>query len=128
MANRGSLNKVQLIGNIVRDPELKETKPGVQRALISLATNRGWTTESGEKKEQTEFHKIVAWQKLAEICGKLLTKGRKVYIEGRLSTREWVGDDDVKRKETEIIMEDMILLDPRKVQAEEEKSGDEMPF
>ncbi len=114
MANKGSLNKVLLIGNIVKDPEIRETSPGIQRCIIFLATNRTWRTEKGEDHEEAQYHKIVAWQKLAEICGKLLTKGRKVYIEGRLSTQEWEDENQQRKRETEIVMEDMILLDSPK--------------
>ncbi|MEE9316399.1 MAG: single-stranded DNA-binding protein [bacterium] len=114
MANRGSINKVQIIGNVVKDPEIKETSPGISRALVYVATNRYWKTEDGGEKEETQFHKIVAWHKLAEICGKLLTKGRKIYVEGRLSTHEWETEEGETRRELEIIMEDLVLLDSRR--------------
>lgn len=108
-----SLNKVTLIGNLTRDPELRYTPQGTAVTSFGLATNRQWTTESGEKKEDAEFHNIVAWNKLAEICAQLLTKGRKVYVEGRLQTRSWEGEDKVKRTRTEIVISDMIILDSR---------------
>jgi single-strand DNA-binding protein len=114
MASKGSINKVILIGNVVKDPELKETSPGIQRCTVFLATNRSWKTEKGDNHEEAQFHKIVAWQKLAEICGKLLSKGRKVYVEGRLSTQEWEDENKNKRRETEIVMEDIVLLDSPK--------------
>ena len=88
-----SLNKVMLIGNLTRDPEMRYTPQGAAVCTFGVATNRSWTTESGEKKEDAEFHNIVAWNKLAEICSQLLKKGRKVYVEGRLSTRSWQGQD-----------------------------------
>lgn len=113
MASR-SLNKVTLIGNLTRDPELRFTPQGTAVCSFGLATNRYWTTESGEKKEETEFHRIVAWNKLAELCSQLLQKGRKVYVEGRLQTRNWTGNDNVAHSTTEIVIEDMILLDSRR--------------
>ncbi|HKY73860.1 MAG TPA: single-stranded DNA-binding protein [Patescibacteria group bacterium] len=107
-----SLNKVLLIGNLTRDPELRFTPQGTAVCTIGLATNRSWTTtEGGERNEETEFHRLVAWSKLAEICGQLLKKGRKVYVEGRLQTREWTTQEGQKRQVTEIVMENMILLD-----------------
>ncbi len=108
-----SLNKVQLIGNLTRDPELKYTPSGAAVCTIGLATNRQWVTESGEKKEDVEFHKLVAWNKLAEICSQLLKKGRKIYVEGRLQTRKWQGADGNERQTTEIVISDMIILDPK---------------
>lgn len=113
MASR-SLNKVLLIGNLTRDPELRYTPTGAAVCTIGLATNRYWTTESGEKKEETEFHRVVAWNKLAELCSQLLTKGRKVFVEGRLRTSTWQAQDGSQRNTTEIVIEDMILLDSRR--------------
>lgn len=108
-----SLNKVQLIGNLTRDPELRYTPSGAGVCTIGLATNRQWVTEAGEKKEDVEFHRLVAWNKLAEICSQLLKKGRKIYVEGRLQTRKWQGQDGNERQTTEIVISDMIILDPR---------------
>ena len=126
MAIRRSINKVQIIGNIVKDPEIKETTPGIPRALVYVATNRYWKTGAGEEKEETQFHKVVAWHKLAEICGKLLTKGRKVYIEGRLATRKWKTEEGEERRDLEIVMEDLVLLDSRKDKVEKvDDSSDE---
>jgi len=113
MASR-NLNKVMLIGNITRDPELRKTPSGASVCSVGLATNRYWTTEAGEKKEETEFHRLVAWNKLAELCSQLLTKGRKVYIEGRLRTTTPTSQDGTQRSITEIVMDDLILLDSRK--------------
>ena len=110
-----SLNKVMLIGNLTRDPELRYTPTGVAVCSFGLATNRGWTTDSGEKKEEVEFHKIVSWNKLAELCSQLLAKGRKVFVEGRLQTRSWVGQDGGQRQSTEIVIEDMIILDSKRL-------------
>jgi single-strand DNA-binding protein len=119
-----SLNKVMLIGNLTRDPELRYTPTGAAVCTIGLATNRSWTTESGEKKEETEFHRVVAWNKLAELCSQLLTKGRKIYIEGRLRTNSWQTADGGQRSTTEVVIEDMILLDSRRLATETGESGD----
>jgi single-strand DNA-binding protein len=108
-----SLNKVELIGNLTRDPELRYTPAGAAVCTFGLATNRQWTTDSGEKKEEAEFHRIVAWNKLAELCAQLLTKGRKTYVEGRLQTRRWTGQDGLEHTTTEIVISDMIILDSR---------------
>jgi single-strand DNA-binding protein len=108
-----SLNKVTLIGNLTRDPELRYTPQGTAVCSFGVATNRQWSTETGEKKEDVEFHNVVAWNKLAEICSQILSKGRKVYVEGRLQTNTWTGDDDVKRSRTEVVINEMIALDSR---------------
>src|SRR3989344_4512832 len=112
MASR-SLNQVQLIGNLTRDPELRYTPGNTAVCTFSIATNRQWTTENGERKEDVEFHSVVSWQKLAEICGKYLTKGRQVFVQGRLQTRSWKGQDGNDRQTTEIVIDDMIILDSR---------------
>lgn len=109
-----SLNKVNLIGNLTKDPELKYTSQGTAVCTFTLATNRQWVTEGGEKKEDAEFHRLVAWNKLAEICAQLLKKGRKVFIEGRLQTRTWQGPDGTNRYITEVVVADMILLDAKR--------------
>jgi len=106
-----NLNKAMIIGNITRDPEIKNTPSGQTVATFSIATNFVWVNQAGQKQEKVEFHNIVAWRRLAEICGQYLRKGAKVYIEGRLQTRDWVGQDGVKRYRTEIIAENMIMLD-----------------
>lgn len=106
-----SLNRVQLIGNLTRDPELRYTPAGTAVCSFSIATNRSWTTDAGEKKDEADFHRIVAWNKLAELCSQFLTKGKKVYVEGRLSTRNWTDKDGGQRSTTEVIISDMILLD-----------------
>lgn len=109
-----SLNKVTLIGNLTRDPELRYTPAGTAVCTFGLATNRSWTTQTGETKEETEFHRIVAWNKLGELCSQLLAKGRKVYVEGRLSTHSWTGQDGTQRTSTEVVIEDMIVLDSKR--------------
>ena len=106
-----SLNRVQLIGNLTRDPELRYTPTGTAVCSFGMATNRSWTTESGEKRDEADFHRIVAWNKLAELCSQFLTKGKKVFVEGRLSTRNWNAQDGTQKTTTEIIISDMILLD-----------------
>ena len=108
-----NLNKAMVIGNLVRDPELKTTPSGQSVASFSIATNFVWTDQSGQKQEKAEFHNIVAWRRLAEICGQYLKKGSKIYIEGRLQTRDWVGQDGIKRYRTEIVAENMIMLDSK---------------
>jgi single-strand DNA-binding protein len=106
-----SLNKVQLIGNLTRDPELRYTPSGAAVCTFGLATNRNWTTDTGEKHEEPEFHRIVAWNKLAELCSQFLVKGRQIYVEGRLQTRSWTTQDNQQRSVTEIVIDNMILLD-----------------
>jgi len=115
-----SLNRVQLIGNLTRDPELRYTPQGTAVCTIGLATNRSWTTDNGDKKEEAEYHKIIAWNKLGELCSQLLTKGRKIYVEGRLSTRSWTAQDGSTRTTTEIVIDDMIILDSRRDGAAQE--------
>ncbi|HUN64564.1 MAG TPA: single-stranded DNA-binding protein [Bacteroidota bacterium] len=109
-----SLNKVILIGNLGKDPEVSYTASGVAVAKFSVATNERWKDSEGNFQERTEWHNIIAWRKLAEICGQYLKKGSKVYLEGKLQTRSW--DDKntgAKRYTTEIIVDDMIMLDGR---------------
>lgn len=106
-----NLNKVMLIGNLTRNPEVKTIPSGHTVATFGVATNRVWTDQNGQKQEQTEFHNIVAWRRLGEICGQYLRKGSKVYIEGRLQTRNYIDKDGIKRYWTEIIAENMIILD-----------------
>lgn len=102
-----------LIGNVTRDPELRYTPQGNAVATFGLATNRSWKTESGEVREDAEFHRLVAWNKLAELCSQLCTKGRKIYVEGRLQTRTFTGSDNLQHTITEIVIDDMILLDSK---------------
>ena len=122
-----SLNKVQLIGNLTRDPELRYTPKGNAVVTFSLATNRYWTTDSGEKREEVDFHRIVAWNKLAELCSQFLVKGRKVYVEGRLSTRSWTAQDGQQKSTTEVVIDDMILLDNKGNAAGAEISEEHTP-
>ncbi|MFH1533672.1 MAG: single-stranded DNA-binding protein [Nitrospirota bacterium] len=116
-----SVNKIIIIGNLTRDPETKETQNGQPITTFGIATNREWTVREGERKKSTEFHEIVAWAKLAEICGKFLSKGKLVYLEGYLKTRSWETEEGDKRFRTEIVLQDMIMLEKReKLEGEEE--------
>lgn len=108
-----SVNIAIVIGNLTRDPEMRYTPGGHAVTSFTVATNRSWVSE-GQTKEDVEFHNIVAWNKLAELCSQLLSKGRKVFIQGRLQTRNWDDASGVKKYRTEIIAEDMVILDPRK--------------
>ena len=104
------MNRAILIGNLTRDPELKYTPAGTAVCTFGIATNRSWTTADGQTKEDVQYHRIVAWQKLAELCGKLLSKGRKVYLEGRITYRSFTGKDGAPRSITEIVLEDFIVF------------------
>ncbi len=113
MASR-SLNKVLLIGNLTRDPEVRYTPQGTAVAQFGVATNRDWVTAQGERKDEVQYHRIVAWSKLAELCKQLLAKGSKVYVEGRIVYRQFEGKDGQQRNITEIVMDNMIVLSPGK--------------
>lgn len=105
-----SLNRAQIIGNVTRAPEIRIA--GSQKvATFGVATNFTWKDQMGQKKEKAEFHNVVAWRRLAEICEQYLHKGSKVYIEGRIQTHDWEGEDGVKRHRTEIVVDNMIMLD-----------------
>lgn len=106
-----NLNRAMIIGNLTRDPETRTTPSGQSVCNFSVATSSQWKDAQGQKQERTEYHPIVAWGKLAEICSQYLGKGRKVYIEGRLQTREWEAQDGTKKQRTEIVAENMIMLD-----------------
>jgi single-strand DNA-binding protein len=108
-----NLNRAMIIGNLTRDPELRTTPNGQNVCNFSVATSSQWNDASGQKQERVEYHNIVAWGKLADICGQFLGKGRKVYIEGRLQTRDWEAQDGSKRNRTEIVAENMIMLDKK---------------
>ncbi len=104
------LNKVMIIGRLTQDPESKTIPQGATVTTFSVATNRSWKDQQGVQKDVTEFHNVVAWRKLAEICAQYLTKGKQVYIEGHLQTRNWEGQDGKKNYRTEIIADNMIML------------------
>lgn len=108
-----SVNKVILIGNLTRKPELKTTASGQAIVTFGIATNRQWTTSNGEKRTSAEFHECVAWAKLAEICNTYLKKGMLVYVEGYLKTRSWDMEDGTRRFRTEVVLQDMIILEKR---------------
>lgn len=106
-----SLNRATIIGNLTRDPELRTTPNGQNVCNFSVATSSQWTDSAGQKQEKTEYHHVVAWGKLADICSQYLGKGRKVFVEGRLQTREWEAQDGSKKNRTEIVADNMIMLD-----------------
>ena len=122
----GHLNKAMIIGNVGRDPEMRYTQGGSAVCNFSVATNRRYTDSNGETKEQAEWHNIVAWTKLAEICNEYLSKGSSVYIEGRLQTRKWTDRDENTRYTTEIVAFDMQMLDKKGDNQKEEDSGDDL--
>lgn len=120
-----SLNLVQLIGNLTRDPELRYTPNGTAVCTMSLATNRSWTSgEGGARQEETQYHRVVTWSKLAEICGKYLKKGNKAYVQGRLQTRKWQTKDGADRETTEIVADNVLILSPGGGGAREEGGND----
>jgi len=112
MASR-SINKVILIGNLGQDPELRYTSAGVPVATFTLATNESWKDQDGNLQERTQWHNIIAWRKLAEICGEYLKKGSRVYIEGRIQYRNYDDKNGIKRYVTEIIADQMMMLDTK---------------
>lgn len=124
-----SVNKVILIGNLTRDPEIKQTTNGQSIVTFGVATNREWITQTGEKKSLAEYHNIAAWGKLAEICSQYLRKGKLIYVEGYLKTRSWDSPEGVRIFKTEIVATDMIMLDKRPKEEEIEEgyipSGDD---
>ncbi len=112
MATR-SVNKVILIGNLGKDPEVRYTGSGIAVATFSVATNESWKDADGNAQDRTEWHNIVAWRKLAEICGQYLKKGSKIYLEGRIQYRTYDDKNGVKRYVTEVVMNEMVMLDSR---------------
>jgi single-strand DNA-binding protein len=122
-----SLNKVMLIGNLGADPEIRYTPSGAAVANFNMATRAQWTTKEGEKQDRTEWHRIVAWRRLGEICGEYLHKGSLVYIEGRLQTRSWEDRDGNKRYTTEIVAQGMQMLDRAGQSAEAVSTEERFP-
>jgi single-strand DNA-binding protein len=125
------LNKVMIIGNLGRDPEMRYTPSGRPVTTFSVATSRAWNTSEGEKHVETEWFNVVAWSNLAEICKQYLTKGQQVYIEGRLQTRHWDDQDGNKHTSVEIVANEMIILGERRETGEtstESESVDEEEF
>ncbi|MBN1485237.1 MAG: single-stranded DNA-binding protein [Chloroflexia bacterium] len=123
MASRG-LNKVMLIGNLGADPEMRYTPNGKAVTTFRIAVSRTWRDASGNQQEDTQWFRIVTWETLAEICNRYLTKGRSVYVEGRLQTRSWEGQDGIRRYMTEVVAQEMIMLDTR----QETRDETEAPF
>jgi single-strand DNA-binding protein len=107
------LNKVMLIGNLGRDPEIRYTQGGTAVATFTVATTEKFKGKDGQMQDQTEWHRVVAWSRLAEICGEYLHKGSKVYIEGKLQTRKWTDQNGNEKFTTEIIAREMKMLSPR---------------
>ena len=107
------LNKVLIIGNLGRDPEMRYTPSGKPVTSFSVAVSRGWTTSSGERREATEWFNVVAWGNLAEVCNQYLRKGSRVYVEGRLQTRSWDDPDGQRHSRTEVVANEMVILDSR---------------
>ncbi|MCZ7545860.1 MAG: single-stranded DNA-binding protein [Anaerolineae bacterium] len=127
------LNKVLIIGHLGRDPEMRYTPSGRPVTSFSVATSRSWTSAEGERREETEWFNVVAWGNLAEICKQHLVKGQQVYIEGRLQTRGWEGEDGKRHYRTELVANEMIVLGERRSPEyyPEEQAGDhedEYPF
>ena len=108
-----SINKVILIGNLTRDPDMRQTPAGQAVCTFGIATNREWMTRDNRREKSAEFHECVAWARLAEICGEYLNKGKLVYIEGYLKTRSWDTPEGIKNFKTEIVVQDMIMLEKR---------------
>ena len=127
------LNKVMIIGNLGRDPEMRYTPSGKPVTTFSVATSRTWSTSDGEKREETEWFNVVAWSSLAEICKQYLSKGQQVYIEGRLQTRHWDDQEGNKHISVEIVANEMIILSERREAGEgstesESSEEEEFPF
>ena len=132
------LNKVMIIGNLGRDPEMRFTATGSPVVNFSVAVSRNYTSPDGERREETECFNVVAWNKLAEICNQYLAKGRRAYVEGRLQTRSWQGQDGQKHYRTEVVASEIQFLDRQTVPfaeegAEAEVGGDptnpdDLPF
>jgi len=108
-----SLNRATIVGNLTRDPETRALPSGQTVCSFAVATNRRWRDKDGNTKEDTQYHEVTAWGKLGEFCAQFLTKGKKVYIEGRLQTNSWEGTDGAKRSRTEIVAENFIPLSPK---------------
>jgi single-strand DNA-binding protein len=126
------LNKVMIIGRLGRDPEMRYTPSGKPVTTFVVATSRSWNTSDGQRRSETEWFNVVAWGSLAEICKQFLVKGKQVYIEGRLQTRNWEDSEGNKHSATEIVANEMIMLGERRSesneQSSEEQDEDEFPF
>jgi len=113
-----SVNKVILLGNLTRDPELKQTEGKKPVCIFGLATNRSWVSYTGEKHQETVFHRIIAWENWATVCQQYLRKGRKVYVEGRLQSHRYTSQEGIERTGGEVVLEDLVFVDslPKDVQ------------
>ncbi len=118
-----SVNKVILIGNVTRDPEIRHTQGGQTVCTFGLATNRDWITSDGRRKASSEYHEVVAWAQLADICEKYVRKGKLLYIEGYLKTRSWDTPEGIRKFKTEIVIQDMIMLEKKKHEGGDEFVG-----
>ncbi len=121
------VNKVILVGNLGANPEMRTTQGGQKVANLRLATTERWTDKNGQKQEQTEWHRVVVFGKLAEICGQYLTKGRQIYVEGRIQTRQWQDQQGQKRYSTEVVAQGMQMLGNRTDGGPREDSSVMMP-
>lgn len=121
------LNRASILGRLTRDPEVRTTTTGRSVTSMTVATGRTWTDQAGVKQEKTEFNNCVLWGKIGEIAGQYLSKGRKVFVEGRLETRNWTGDDGVKKYRTEIIVDNMIMLDGPRGDAGKGSASNDIP-
>jgi single-strand DNA-binding protein len=126
------LNRIMVIGNLGRDPEMRYTPGGQAVTSFSLAATRTWTTSNGDRRDATEWFNVVTWGSLAEICNQYLTKGRRVFVEGEVRTRGWEQSDGRKHYRTELVAKEMIMLGPRPVSNEVEYTPkprkEELPF
>ncbi len=122
-----SVNQTTLLGNLTRDPELRYTPSGNPVISFSIATNRYWKNDAGEKQEAVDYHNIVFWGKAAEIIAQFVSKGNKIYVQGRLQTRSWEGKDGVKKYSTEVVGKEFILLTPKKQAPPAEESAEPKP-
>lgn len=125
------LNKVMIIGHLGRDPEMRYTPSGRPVTTFSVATNRSWTTSDGEKRTETEWFNVVAWNKLAEICNQYLVKGQQVYVEGRLQSRRWEDSNGTRHTSVEVVANEMVMLGDRRSDediSDDEPIEDEFPF
>jgi len=123
-----SVNKVILVGNVTRDPQMKVTSNGQQMTTFGIATNRQWTTQDGGNHNSAEYHDVVAWSRLAELCEKYIKKGKFIYIEGYLKTRTWDDEQGAKRFRTEVVIQDMIMLNKRADGSESDEMEPELVF
>ena len=108
-----SVNKVILVGNVTRDPDVRETQSGQVIVTFGMATNRQWKNATGDKQDAAEFHELVAWSRLADLCSKYVKKGKLLYVEGYLKTRSWDTPEGVRRFKTEVVVQDLIMLEKR---------------